>query len=219
MLNLEKLHTLLNCKLCYKLLHEPIFLPCGESVCKNHSSELIKEKCILCANPHHVPECGFPINKLAIRQLDQLQQKTLFINNQRQFSDSKNVIHDLNNGLKAMGSVQITSFRYVQEYSDTVDVAVDVENPAKSFNLDEEVQLSRFDKMSSLLSTAGAARIAFKAEFEKSINPPPPPDVLEAPFSFETLPPVRKCLTTANHQAATLLSCATRMIKNRKKIA
>lgn len=66
MLKVEKLKSILNCNVCNKLLTQPIALPCGETVCYKHLSNMIEQdtlfstiKCSLCEKDHVVPEEGF----------------------------------------------------------------------------------------------------------------------------------------------------------------
>jgi len=70
MFQLGKINALFNCKLCKNVLVDPIFLPCGETVCKAHTDEISKDKCMLCFGTHIVPKEGFPENIFAKKLLE-----------------------------------------------------------------------------------------------------------------------------------------------------
>lgn len=56
----------IRCIECDNILEEPVFLPCGRSICKRHVLPLKSDKRILCCKSchmeHHIPEAGFCIN-------------------------------------------------------------------------------------------------------------------------------------------------------------
>ncbi len=60
----EKLKELFNCKVCSKLLHEPVLLPCGKTVCKIHTQEIANKECNFCTKLHQITKDGFPSNEL-----------------------------------------------------------------------------------------------------------------------------------------------------------
>jgi len=61
MFQLKKINDLFNCKVCKGVLVDSIILPCGETVCKAHTDEISKGKCVSCSGAHLVPKQGFPI--------------------------------------------------------------------------------------------------------------------------------------------------------------
>jgi len=98
MFDLEKINALFNCKLCHGVLEDPVILPCGETVCKVHTEEISKGKCMFCSDIHKAPQHGFASNKFAKSQLD---LKVNEINlNFSQFKDYNKIIQDLNKNLK-----------------------------------------------------------------------------------------------------------------------
>lgn len=69
----------LNCLKCKRTLEMPVFLPCGDSVCKKHviesqESNLDKIKCDICHIDHQIPESGFVVNTLAKNLIDRKLQ-------------------------------------------------------------------------------------------------------------------------------------------------
>ena len=114
MFNLKEINKLLNCAICSQLLCNPISLPCGKTVCKEHSEEVFEEKCRFCEIIHTLPEGGFQINSL-INGLLSNQLSTLDIKFSK-FNDSKKLIEDLNNRFSKIVSVHNDPSKYISEY-------------------------------------------------------------------------------------------------------
>lgn len=67
----------LECLLCKDLFKEPVFLPCGCTVCKKHvdakateNAELATIQCPKCQIDHDIPEKGFVVNSMAVSILE-----------------------------------------------------------------------------------------------------------------------------------------------------
>ena len=64
----------LKCDFCYKLLVEPVRLPCGNTICKSHLQELSNNEnaieCVLCYENHVLPENALKRLKLEIIDLN-----------------------------------------------------------------------------------------------------------------------------------------------------
>jgi len=64
----------LKCDFCYKLLVEPVRLPCGNTICKSHLQELSNNEnaieCVLCYENHILPENALKRLKLEIIDLN-----------------------------------------------------------------------------------------------------------------------------------------------------
>jgi hypothetical protein len=63
---MEDFQASLKCAICKNILDTPVLLPCGNSICKKHVSQEMKEyDCPLCADLHQIPAGGFyPIKAL-----------------------------------------------------------------------------------------------------------------------------------------------------------
>jgi hypothetical protein len=77
------LDQVFRCNICTNVIHNPVTLPCGDSICKYHVDKLLENsetdityKCAKCMREFHIPECGFEINFamdfLLKRQLEKL---------------------------------------------------------------------------------------------------------------------------------------------------
>ena len=66
---------LINCKLCFDILKEPIKLPCNNYICKAHENEFEDGKmvCILCNQIHSIPEQGWKIDDNMQSMVDHLK--------------------------------------------------------------------------------------------------------------------------------------------------
>jgi len=124
MFQLEKLNALFNCQICHGVLVDPILLPCGETVCKAHTEEINKGKCISCSGTHTVPKEGFPKNRIVKHQLD---LKVNEINlNFSQFKDYNKIIRDLNKNLKEIETIRKDPENYISEYFGELTRQVDL---------------------------------------------------------------------------------------------
>ena len=115
MFQLEKINDLFNCKICKDVLVDPIILPCGETVCKAHTDEISKGKCMLCSGTHIVPKEGFLGNRIVKHQLDLKINKINF--NLSQFKDYHKIIQDLNKNFKETDAIRNNTENNISESS------------------------------------------------------------------------------------------------------
>ncbi len=124
MFQFEKLNDLFNCKLCKNVLVDPILLPCGETVCKAHTDELSKGKCMSCYGAHIVPKEGFLENRIVKHQLDfEINNINL---NFSQFNDYYKIIQDLKKNLKEIELIRKDPEDYIAEYFGELTRQVDL---------------------------------------------------------------------------------------------
>jgi len=124
MFQLEKINDLFNCKVCKGVLVDPIILPCGETVCKMHTDEIIKGECMSCSEIHKAPQNGFPSNKFAKNQLDLKVNKISL--NFSQFKKYSQIIQDLNENLNETETIQKDPDNYIFEYFGELKRQVDL---------------------------------------------------------------------------------------------
>jgi len=124
MFQFENVNALFNCKLCQSVLVDPIILPCGETVCKAHTVEISKDKCMLCNGTHTVPKEGFLENKFAKNQLDLEANKTSL--NFSQFKDYNKTLQNLNENLKEIESIRKDPENFITEYFGELSRQVDL---------------------------------------------------------------------------------------------
>jgi hypothetical protein len=51
------------------VIHEPVCLPCGETVCRSHSEDICSGKCPFCPKTHKLQDGGFPPNLMVQNML------------------------------------------------------------------------------------------------------------------------------------------------------
>jgi len=124
MFHFEKLNALFNCNICKGVLVDPVILPCGETVCKAHTDEIRKGKCMLCDGSHIVPKEGFLENRIVKNQLD-LRVDNINLNFS-QFKNNNKIIQDLNNKLKEMEAIRKDPENYISEYFGELTRQVDL---------------------------------------------------------------------------------------------
>jgi hypothetical protein len=131
MFQLDKINALFKCELCKNVLVDPIILPCGETICKAHTDEISKGKCITCSGVHLVPKEGFPENRIVKHQLD---LKVNEINlNFSQFNDCNKIIQDLNKSLKEIETIRNSPDDYIAEYFGELTRQVDLRRETMIF--------------------------------------------------------------------------------------
>ncbi len=114
MFDTEKTDSLFNCQLCLTEIKDPVFLPCGETVCKLHTQKMILDKCFFCQENHRAPQNGFPCNKFVKNQLEK-KMKNIKLNF-TQFNDYKKILESLNKKLKEFETVYDDPVYYINEY-------------------------------------------------------------------------------------------------------
>jgi hypothetical protein len=67
---MEIVNEIIKCPICKQILSSPVFLPCGESICKIHVVDKKQLLCVVCEEDHTIPNEGLVANK-AIEKLIQ----------------------------------------------------------------------------------------------------------------------------------------------------
>ena len=124
MYKLEKLNSILKCKLCFNLLHDPILLPCGKTICKSHSSEVNKSQCPLCPETHVMPGKGFPMNEV-VQELLEIELNKLNINF-KHFDECKLLIRELKTSLNGIETLEKDPAYYITEQFQELNRQVDL---------------------------------------------------------------------------------------------
>jgi hypothetical protein len=144
MFQLEKINDLFSCKICKDVLVDPIFLPCGETVCKAHTDEIRKDKCMLCSGAHIVSKEGFPENRI-VKNL--LENKISL--NFSQFDEYNKIIQDLSKNLKEIELIRNDPVNYISEYFGELTRQVDLrrETLIKDINTYSDVLIQKIEKL------------------------------------------------------------------------
>jgi len=174
MFQLEKINDLFNCKICEDILVNPILLPCGETVCKPHTDEISKGKCVFCSGTHIAPKEGFPENRIVKHQLDLDINKINL--NFSQFNDYKRSIQDLNKNLKEIESIRTDPENYICEYFGELTRQVDLRRETVIRDIhkysDELIQMiEKLKKLNCVAKSKEATKITVDIDtIETKIN-------------------------------------------------
>ena len=77
MYKLNKIKSMFNCKLCSKLLVDPVTISCGQIVCRYHVNT--EFECQFCGYKHSEPNDGFAINSF-IQDLLKMKLNSIDLN-------------------------------------------------------------------------------------------------------------------------------------------
>jgi len=123
-LKFEKINQLFNCTFCSKLLHKPVLLPCGKTVCKIHTEEIANKKCIFCDKLHQITGDGFPGNELIENLLEIQLNKINF--NFCHLTDCKAALDDLNKKFDEKETIRKNKDNLIYEYFSEITREVDL---------------------------------------------------------------------------------------------
>jgi hypothetical protein len=117
-------NAMFNCNFCWKLLQDPVILPCGKTICKSHTNENSSLNCTFCFESHSKPAKGFPANDL-IQEMLKMELNTLNINVCKS-EECRKSIHDLKAIFKEIEVMQTDPEYYISEHFDELNRQVDL---------------------------------------------------------------------------------------------
>ncbi len=133
----NEIEELKKCSLCIEQLHDPRFLPCGDTVC--HQCIIMKankdtneiECCPLCSQVHLVPvnENGFSVNKLAVRLL---AKKAEEIHRGDGVKELKSIIKSFKSKEKSFKSKLEHPQTVIREYCDEIRQEIQIKTEKSS---------------------------------------------------------------------------------------
>jgi len=124
MFKLNEIQSLFICPICKTTLQDPVALACGNTICKQHCEEFIKEECQFCKKNHIMPVDGFAVNKFA-KQLLELKVDRINMSFP-QYEDYKKTLDDLNKGLKEVETLINDPESYLSDYFGEITRQVDL---------------------------------------------------------------------------------------------
>lgn len=120
----DDIKSLTICEYCKHKYHDPVILPCGESLCKKHLTELIQATeeshshifCYFCGNEHfYDPESSYPRNKV-LQKLIELETAKSEI----RYDEARKLCDDLRGKLLEVEEIKRSPSEYLTSYFEKV---------------------------------------------------------------------------------------------------
>ncbi len=121
MYKVDEIKNFFDCDLCHQVLVDPITIPCGNNVCKDHLEKLLKNvskekssfQCEICKEEHFIPKSGFKANKMVQRGLE-IQLNTLKLT--PIFEECKTVIKTALERVAVIETLEKSSEGFIYDY-------------------------------------------------------------------------------------------------------
>jgi hypothetical protein len=123
---IENVKKIINCKICFQALEEPVSLPCGETCCKKHQTAFMFGKlCTLCDQLHPL-KLGesFPVNKLA---QDLISNKFTELDFGEDYKQAKQKLSELNQKFQEYTNLKSNPQDFIHEFFSNLRNKVDLE--------------------------------------------------------------------------------------------
>lgn len=137
---MESYNDAIICRECYEIFNEPVILPCGETICKEHVSMMFENSnnesnaCDYCEEVHEIPKNGFPINKAIKLIIDSIKERFQTSSKHKivldECSELKYAIRDFENLLNNPGD-------FLHDYFMDLEYAVDIKREELKNRIDE----------------------------------------------------------------------------------
>lgn len=126
----DDLDELLVCKICQKYFQDPVLLPCGENICKEHvvlnkspdekEAKIYNYMCQLCKSNHQTLEAGFCLNTGMIKLL-----KLNYHLDENALAQHK-LVEELDSVVKALRLICKAPNYFISEYASEIRNRIDV---------------------------------------------------------------------------------------------
>jgi hypothetical protein len=122
---------ILTCKKCKKFFSEPISLPCGKQMCKEHLYEASSDNfnCGLCASQHEIPENGYAI----IESINKALNLNLHLDEKGK--EAKKLILSLENLVRDFNLVNNDPENFIFDYVASIRNSIDLERERLIFEI------------------------------------------------------------------------------------
>lgn len=176
MFKFDKIRNYFDCDQCSKVLVEPITLTCGNSLCKKHLDDWLKDlskerstfDCELCHDEHSIPKKGFAINKRMQSGLEaQFDSLELPV-----FDECKKEIENAKENIIKIDSLEKNAENYIFEYFEDIKRQVDLRREDLKSRIDqysdETIQSIERSKSSYIKLSKEVNRIATNIDKSKT---------------------------------------------------
>lgn len=119
-LKIERVKSIFNCQLCHKLLANPITLPCGYTICRDHLDELTPQSCTFCHLDHSSQK--FAVN-IVLKELLEMDLNKLKLSDK--FDACKKSMDETMDLMNSIEAIQNDRDNYIFEYFQELKRQVD----------------------------------------------------------------------------------------------
>jgi hypothetical protein len=141
MFKVNQLKSSSDCDRCNNFLVDPIVMPCGYIICKNHLNELLTNKsiekntfiCGICQEEHLIPKNGLIVNN-RLQKLFKLELNTLKLS--PVFDECTKEIEDARDNMVKVELLEKNAENYIYEYFEDIKRQVDIRREDLKFKID-----------------------------------------------------------------------------------
>lgn len=139
---MQAIKNLIICNICKSRLVDPIILPCGQTVCSSHTSNLALTsfECILCSKSHDIPQDGF-IKNLSISKALSTNIDCEFFG--AEYLQARESLEKLDKTLNEYKLVYNDKLLFLYEFFSTLENRVDLCAEIIRVSLDEKFEQVR----------------------------------------------------------------------------
>ena len=179
MTQIEAFKDTFKCNLCNGLLERPIILPCGETICEKDLNTFFNNEevfqCTHCANEHHKPMQGFPLNKNFQKLLDLQVNQIDLSKNYPKYEECNNMLKQIQENIKETDSIAKDPESFVFDYFEKIINQVDTqrEKLIEKINLYSEITIERIKRARDDCILEGGKKDLISADYEnmkESVN-------------------------------------------------
>jgi hypothetical protein len=142
MYKIDEIKNFFDCDFCHKVLVDPISIPCGNNLCKDHLDKLLKNiskgknifRCEICQEEHFIPKDGFKVDKRLQRGLE-IQLNTLKLT--PIFEECKAVIKKGHESVAEIETLKKNSEGYIYDYFEEIKRQVDIRREDLKMKIDK----------------------------------------------------------------------------------
>lgn len=167
------------CEFCKNLFDEPVVLPCSNSICKKHLSDLLNADkktihCYFCENEHELSSDGFPLNKTIILLIERNFEKLNFGEKYKEAWESCNTVEK---ALNELVLVESDPKNFIKEYFQRLKTKVDLRREEVKSYVDKvshrvinQIMGHEYDCMANLNSNSTVCKDSKIYSFKKELD-------------------------------------------------
>lgn len=133
---MEIIHNSIKCSFCKQVLDTPVLLPCGESICKKHTSDDESEfYCASCCENHTKPAGGFYLNR-AFKKI--IETQIFEFNFGKEYNSTLESCKKLASVVNVIDTLKSNPFLHIQTVVAELKSKVNTKRQELKFDIDEQ---------------------------------------------------------------------------------